>query len=469
MPVQIIQRLVRDNPLIMELHQALAESPWADICYLVGGAMRDICLGRIPEDYDLCVDDPAGAAPLAEYLAEKGVCSSAKKYKNRQLYTLNMWGYELELSQSLSTHSRLLEPVYADIRQDALGRDFGINALYLRLADLAVLDPTDKAIEDLQRRRIKPVLTARQCFEADPVRILRALRLQLRYELKLGEDLFCEIRDYVHLLQDMPLERISAEILQIVLANPIEGLDLLFRAGVYHSLSPRLDSAWQFLVPLLQKHPQILELTIFQHKKCICTSLFCLWGWGIFQQHIREEEVEYSFKAAEQINQILWESLQNLLQVPVKDQKRLLKLFIAYQYARETLAAGDKIIAELFFEYLDTDLALLQMLLALDRAALGEPFIWEIQSPELPVMPLDTVSMLSVISRDEQIRLELYIALLRLSCIIHRGQSKEQALLLLQSWAQNAEINENWQTLRKQMKSGEWLWQWKNWKNKGWI
>ena len=84
-------------------------------------------------------------------------------------------------------NSRNPETEIGTLEQDALRRDFTINALFLRLNDLQLLDLTEKGLKDIKNKiiRVTDETSADIIFSQDPLRILRAVRqsFQLNFSM----------------------------------------------------------------------------------------------------------------------------------------------------------------------------------------------------------------------------------------------------------------------------------------------
>lgn len=67
------------------------------------------------------------------------------------------------------------------LRVDAMERELTVNAMYLRLQTLAIRDPTEMGISDLQTKTLRTPKTAVQTYLDDPIRVLRAIRFASRF------------------------------------------------------------------------------------------------------------------------------------------------------------------------------------------------------------------------------------------------------------------------------------------------
>jgi putative nucleotidyltransferase with HDIG domain len=137
---------------------------------LVGGAVRDACLGRTgPIDLDVAV--PAGSLAIARGVAHRlggaFVCLDAERGAGRVIVD----GQQLDVSDYRA----------GTLEEDLVGRDFTVNALAVPVRKLlgsgraSIIDPTG-GLGDLRARRLR--LPAPSVLAQDPVRTLRGVRLE---------------------------------------------------------------------------------------------------------------------------------------------------------------------------------------------------------------------------------------------------------------------------------------------------
>lgn len=215
-----------------ELAAVAAAAP--DPVYLVGGAVRDLLLGRGRGDIDLAVEgDPAD---LAAALGAETVASHSR------FGTLKIaWrGEEIDLAatrrESYPRPGALpLVDVGAPIRTDLARRDFTVNAMAVPLADpRELLDPYDGQV-DLEAGLLRVIHDA--SFVDDPTRAIRAARYAARFgfELEEGTEALLRAADLESVTPERRVEelrRLAAE------ASGVEGLELLAGWGL---VDPRAE------------------------------------------------------------------------------------------------------------------------------------------------------------------------------------------------------------------------------------
>lgn len=158
------------------VREAAADTP----VYLVGGAVRDLLLGRDRTDIDVAVE--GDAAELGRRLG-----GEVRAHERFATATVCTDGLEIDLATTRSEsypHPGALPVVRpAPLAEDLARRDFTVNAIAVPLAgDPELIDPHG-GLGDLERATLR-VLHERS-FVDDPTRALRAARYAARYGLAL--------------------------------------------------------------------------------------------------------------------------------------------------------------------------------------------------------------------------------------------------------------------------------------------
>ena len=111
------------------------------------------------------------------------------------------------------------------------GRDFTINSLIYSLHNETMYDPTNQAIRDLERRRIRSLLPAPMLIKYNPLAALRAIRFSLQYDFHIDSDLRLAIKDagIDNLCNTLSQERIIKEMVKVLKTNGPDALDMLKR------------------------------------------------------------------------------------------------------------------------------------------------------------------------------------------------------------------------------------------------
>ncbi len=190
--------------------------------YLVGGFVRDWLMGKDTCDLDIAVGGDAliVAQEAAELVDGRYVVLDEENRVGRVVVPGNETPWHIDITS------------YGNgIERDLFRRDFTINAMALDLIDfvngnIILLDPTGGE-EDLKKGLLRQVNN--NVFEADPSRLMRAVRLARELNLEIEPVTENTIRSSADLIHTVPGEKIREELLKIMAlpftANSMRYLD----------------------------------------------------------------------------------------------------------------------------------------------------------------------------------------------------------------------------------------------------
>jgi tRNA nucleotidyltransferase (CCA-adding enzyme) len=191
----IAEALEHMHPELARVREAAVEP-----VFLVGGAVRDLLLGRGRADIDLVVEGDAGG--LATRLGAEAV--THERFGTAKL-TLN--GHDVDVAGARSeSYPRpgalpVVEPG-ADLAADLYRRDFTINAMAIPLkGEPQLIDPYGGQA-DLAARQLR--VLHHDSFVDDPTRAIRAARYAARFSLAVEPET-------LRLLRETKLDTVSAE------------------------------------------------------------------------------------------------------------------------------------------------------------------------------------------------------------------------------------------------------------------
>lgn len=238
-----------DHPLTIHpiIEDIAAILPRDKSLYVVGGAVRNALLGLPVHELDFSI--PEGAIPFSRLVAD---AFSGDFYP---LDTDRDYGRVI-LPQMDRTRLVLDFAAYqgSDLDQDLKNRDFTINAMAVDVRNpQQVYDPLGGA-SDLHSRQLRAC--SQGSFLADPVRILRAIRFAIQFDLKTTPD----TRDLMHAavshLNSVTAERLRDEVLQLLSGNKTS---TVLRALDYLNAIPILFPELPRLKGLAQSPPHVLD------------------------------------------------------------------------------------------------------------------------------------------------------------------------------------------------------------------
>src|ERR1700733_305853 len=222
--------------------------------YLVGGCVRDLLLGCPPKDFDIATDArPDRVSELFERTEQVGAHFGVVLVREGASQV------EVATFRSDSSYSDGRRPdrvrFEAGPREDALRRDFTINALLLDPETGEVLDFTGGR-EDLRRRTIRAIGDPEQRFEEDHLRLLRAVRFAARLGFEIEPATMAALQRLHGLIVKVSAERIRDELARILTEGGARrGFELLDETGLLGDILPEV-AAMKGVEQPPQFHPE---------------------------------------------------------------------------------------------------------------------------------------------------------------------------------------------------------------------
>ncbi|MCB9887168.1 MAG: polynucleotide adenylyltransferase PcnB [Planctomycetes bacterium] len=211
--------------------------------YLVGGCVRDLLLGRTPKDYDLATE---ARPPQIKRTFPRNCRIIGRRFKLAHLHFDNNTKI-LEMStfrrtpQGDSDDADLLitrDNEFGTAEEDAMRRDFTVNALFLDPTRDCILDYCN-GLEDLHKRVIRTIGDPVVRFREDPVRILRAVKFAGRLGFSIEPATFAAMAETAGDLARAAPPRVLEEILRLLRGgHALDSFQLLRDVGALRTLVP---------------------------------------------------------------------------------------------------------------------------------------------------------------------------------------------------------------------------------------
>ena len=233
--------------------------------YIVGGAVRDLLMGKIVYDWDLTTN--ATPEEMLEFL------------KKEDAYYTNDFGMvgvpsitEGERPYEITTYRT--EHGYSDSRrpdnvawgksleEDLTRRDFTINAMafkideieklkneksnsyLLTLCDLTLIDHFDGQ-KDLQKKLVRAVGDPNERFSEDALRMIRAVRIASELGFTIEENTLTAIQNNCSLINRIAKERVRDELFKIFKSPfPYEGMLIFKNVGLMNEILPEMEKTF---------------------------------------------------------------------------------------------------------------------------------------------------------------------------------------------------------------------------------
>jgi hypothetical protein len=167
--------------------------------WVVGGAIRDELLGREVVDLDIACRDPKQAARAYAQRAGGAPFPLSERH--------GAWRVALDGGRTVD-----FTPLRNGIEDDLATRDFTINAIAVPLEGGEPADPFGGQA-DLERRVLRAV--SRSVFDDDPLRLLRAVRLEDELGFRLDDETMLLVQERAPLVDRPAAERIVAELIRL--------------------------------------------------------------------------------------------------------------------------------------------------------------------------------------------------------------------------------------------------------------
>lgn len=243
--------------------------------YLVGGYVRGTLLGDAPPDLDATTDArPQQIKKLLRRLTDR-LWTVGERFGT---IAAEMDGYQIEVttyrSDLYTEGSRHPEVSFGEsLTEDLARRDFTINAIAADALTGEILDPFGGR-EDLERGVIRPVGEPLDRMRDDPLRMLRAVRFEVRLStpekpFAMTPDLEAAIRENAHWLESISAERIRDEFEKVLVSrNVSQGLRGLVRLGLMRYIVP------EFLETVsVEQEAEFHHKDVFEHTLIVVSNV----------------------------------------------------------------------------------------------------------------------------------------------------------------------------------------------------
>ncbi len=196
--------------------------------YVVGGAVRDVCLGRPVSDWDVTTSaDPArikaAFTDFRHFSLKHGTVTLV--HENR--------AYEVTTFRGASGFGRSVE-------EDLGHRDFTINAMAYEPSRKIVVDPFG-GHSDMAKRRIQAVKDPEARFVEDPLRLIRAARIAAELRFRIEPRTLRVMTALSKKIDTAAPERVREELMKLLMSpKPSVGFNIMRRTGLTVAVLPEL-------------------------------------------------------------------------------------------------------------------------------------------------------------------------------------------------------------------------------------
>jgi poly(A) polymerase len=255
--------------------------------YLVGGAVRDLLLGGHPKDFDVATD----ATPEEVKRLFRNCRLIGRRFRLAHV----IFGGEIvevatfrgsgEDGDRHIVNGRIMrDNVWGTIEEDAVRRDFRVNALYYNIADFSVRDDVG-GMQDLHDRVLHLIGDPVKRYHEDPVRMLRAVRLAAKLGFRIDKKAAAPFDELGHLLTEAPPARLFDESLKMFLAgHGLKSFHMLEEQRLLHYMYPltarSLEHGDEALRTLIEQGLANTDRRVAEGKPVTPAFLFAVLLWG---------------------------------------------------------------------------------------------------------------------------------------------------------------------------------------------
>jgi poly(A) polymerase len=257
--------------------------------YLVGGAVRDLLLGFRPKDFDVATD----ATPEEVKKLFRNCRLIGRRFRLAhvvfgpeiiEVATFRGTGEEGEGDRHIVDGRIVRDNIWGTIEEDALRRDFRVNALYYDISDFSVRDYVG-GMQDLHDRVLRLIGDPEVRYHEDPVRMLRAARLAGKLGMRIDAAAAAPFESLGPLLGDAAPARLFDESLKMFLSgNGLKSFRMLEQCGLLKFLFPATARALKrgdaALRSLVEQGLANTDARIGEGKSVTPAFLFAVLLWG---------------------------------------------------------------------------------------------------------------------------------------------------------------------------------------------
>jgi poly(A) polymerase len=239
------------HPCALKTTRALKEAGYT--AFVVGGAVRDLLLGREPKDFDVATN----ATPEQVRQVFRRSRLIGRRFQIVHVYcgadTIEVTTFraatpekeadEDDDSRVTAADGMLLrDNVFGSQAEDAERRDFTVNALYYDTETQEIWE-WHGGVEDAKKKVLRIIGDPIQRFREDPVRMLRAARFAAKLDFHIDPATRAPIAELAQMLERIPSSRLFDEMMKLLLSGHAErGVRQLRAEGLHHGVLPMLDA-----------------------------------------------------------------------------------------------------------------------------------------------------------------------------------------------------------------------------------
>ncbi len=215
--------------------------------HLVGGGVRDLLLGHEPKDFDVATD----ATPEQVRAVFRNCRLIGRRFRLAHVHfgreiievaTFRGTGADDDADRHVENGMIVRDNSYGSIAEDALRRDFTINALYYDISNFSLIDYAG-GLEDIRTGQLRLIGDPERRYREDPVRMLRAIRFACKLGFRVEPQTERPLFELGALLGDIAAARLFDELIKMFHTGyGLNTFEKLRHYGLFGHLFPDTDA-----------------------------------------------------------------------------------------------------------------------------------------------------------------------------------------------------------------------------------
>lgn len=230
--------------------------------YAVGGCVRDLLLGRTPDDWDVTTnakpEEIQKIFPKSFYENKFFTVTVETPSEDKTLKEIEVTTFRKEGRYEDARHPSEVKPA-KNLEEDLSRRDFTINAM--ALTKEGALRDLFGGARDLEEKTVRAVGDPKERFSEDALRMLRAVRFGAKFNFAIEPETLSAIKENAGWIQAISKERIRDEFIKMIGAEGAKpAIEMLRATGLLKCVLPELEEG----VGIEQRGPHKYE--VWEHN-----------------------------------------------------------------------------------------------------------------------------------------------------------------------------------------------------------
>lgn len=243
------------DPHALEIIRRLQEAGF--VAYIVGGSIRDLLLGHTPKDFDISTS----ARPEEIKSLFRNSILIGRRFRLAHIrFGKKIFEVSTFRTGDLETEELILrDNQWGYPEEDALRRDFTINGLFYDPSTEEVIDYVG-GYADIKKKVLRTIGVPHARFKQDPVRMLRLLKFQARFNLSIDSDALIALTECRAEIVKSSQARVFEELLRMLESGAARRfIELLSQHGLLAHLLPELAN-------FIEREPKGTDIYEYLHE-----------------------------------------------------------------------------------------------------------------------------------------------------------------------------------------------------------